>query len=162
MCSYFHLKSISKELLDRERRSTLFRLLNIVPEACIFEVGSTAVDGVIGKQDLDFLVRVATTEFLPARTALDQIFSRNPEQLSNGKFQGYHVESELDVAVQLTIEGGPYDHFLTFLTALKSNADLRQKYNALKMKYDGALMSDYREAKHQFIERVLSTTGKGD
>lgn len=132
-------------------------LAKIVPTESVFEVGSTAVAGIIGKQDLDFLVRVPPEKFQATRAALDQAFTRNPEQLSNAIYQGYIVESNMDVAIQLTIEDGPFDNFLAFLDRLRESAELRQEYNELKRQFDGALMADYREAKQVFIERVLAS-----
>ena len=100
---------------DNERRRTRSRLSELVSIDCLFEVGSTAVEGVIGKQDLDFLVRVKSSDFPSVRNALDQVFTTNADQKSNHQYQGYCVESEPDVAIQLTIEDGPYNNFLTFL-----------------------------------------------
>ena len=156
MTVYFYINNISTETLDHERSRTLSRLSELVSRDCLFEVGSTALEGVIGKQDLDFLVRVKPSEFLSVRKALDEEFTRNPDQLSNDQYQGYYVESELDVAIQLTIEDGPYDNFLTFLAMLQANADLRKEYNALKKAFDGLPMSKYRDAKDEFIARVLA------
>ena len=125
-------------------------------DADVLEVGSTAIPGVIGKGDLDLLVRVDRDEFVRARAALDGALARNTNQLSNEVYQGYLVESPLDAAVQLTIRGGPYDNFLAFLDALRADAELREEYNALKRRFDGQSMSDYREAKSAFIARVLA------
>ena len=156
MKTIFHINKIGLESLEAERNRVVNTITSIVPERSLYEVGSTAVDGVIGKQDLDFLVRVPSADFPSTRTVLDKVFTRNPDQLSNDVYQGYTVESVMDVAIQLTIEGGSYDNFLTFLAELQASADLRQKYNELKIKYDGLPMSEYRDAKHNFIERVLA------
>lgn len=161
MSAIFHINKISLESLESERYRTVSTITSIVPEHSLYEVGSTAVDGVIGKQDLDFLVRVPLADFLSTRTALDKVFARNPDQLSNDVYQGYTVESVMDVAIQLMIEGGPYDNFLTFLAELQASADLRQKYNELKVEFDGLPMSEYRDAKHEFIERVLAAGNEG-
>lgn len=152
----FRINNISPDTLDKERERTVRRILAIVQKINVFEVGSTAVAGVIGKQDLDFLVLVTADEFDSVRSALDKAFARNPHQLSNDYFQGYTVESELDIAIQLTIKGSQYDNFLEFLTVLRESAALRHEYNALKLKFNGALMADYQDAKHEFITRVLA------
>lgn len=157
MTNIFRLNHISLESLEAERNQALSQIRAVVPEHSLYEVGSTAVHGVIGKQDLDFLVRVPEAEFKATRTALDKAFTRNPEQLSNEVYQGYLVNSAMDVAIQLTTEGGQYDDFLTFLAMLQASADLRQRYNELKMEFDGQPMSEYRDAKNQFIEHALST-----
>lgn len=133
-------------------------ITSIVNESRLYEVGSTAVDGVIGKQDLDYLVQVPSADFHRTRAALDKAFTRNPDQVSNDIYQGYIVDSEMDVAIQLTVEGGPYDDFLKFLAALRASTDLREKYNKLKSKFDGLPMSEYRDAKHLFIEQVLAAS----
>jgi len=132
-----------------------------VPSEYVHEVGSTAVAGVLGKQDLDFLVLVPTRDFPNIRAVLDQWFARNPEQRSNDVYQGYKVDSDLDVSIQLTVEGGPHDDFLDFLARLRASATLRAEYNELKKSFDGRDMHEYRFAKRAFIERVLSSTNVG-
>lgn len=131
-------------------------LASIIPADQFHEVGSTAVAGVIGKQDLDFLVLVPKADFLTTRAALDQMFQRNAEQLSNAVYQGYIVSSEPDVAVQLTIKGGPNDNFLEFVELLRGNDRLITRYNKLKEKFDGQPMDKYRAAKRAFIEQALA------
>lgn len=120
------------------------------------EVGSAAIPGVLGKQDLDFMVRVQAKDFFDARRDMDAVFGRNPLQLSDDVFQGYIVKSPMDIAVQLLVAGSPYDTFERFLEALRLDSDLVEAYNALKRKWDGKSMSGYRLAKNVFIESVLS------
>ena len=120
------------------------------------EVGSTAVAGAVGKQDIDFAVRVPAAFFVKTRRCLDAYLERNPDQLSNSEYQGYHVGSNFDVAVQLIVSGGQYDHFERFLQALNSNSDLVKVYNSLKRKWNGKPMDDYPRAKRAFIEVVLA------
>lgn len=155
MDMHFHLKPTDPRLAT-ERDQLLSTLAKLVPEADVVEVGSTAIPGVIGKGDLDVLVRVPEGRFQATRQALDGAFPRNPEQLSNAIYQGYTVPSELDVAIQLTVAGGPYDDFLPFLEALRAEPELVQAYNALKRRWDGKPMDAYREAKSSFIQAVLA------
>jgi len=155
MTEYFTISDIDEGELDAERQRTLAKLGEIVPQDSFFEVGSTAVPGVIGKQDLDFLVRVPKARFANTRSVLDTVFQRNPNQLSTDIYQGYTVKSDMDVAIQLTIEGGPHDTFLEFLERLRNSADLRTRYNDLKRKYDGKPMDDYRNEKRAFIEAAI-------
>jgi GrpB-like predicted nucleotidyltransferase (UPF0157 family) len=141
--------------LASERERALALLRGAVPEAEVFEVGSTAVEGVIGKGDLDFLVRVGPAAFPGLLQKLDAVLARNPNQLSNDAYQGYVVPSPLDVAVQATVKGGPYDDFLAFLDALRGDPALVDEYNALKREWHGRPMDAYREAKGAFVRRVL-------
>lgn len=128
----------------------------VVPDADVREVGSTAVVGAIGKGDIDVLVRVHAGEFSKVRGRLDRAFARNPDQLSSEDFQGYLVPSHLDVAIQLTVLGGPHDDFLRFADLLRASPRLLAEYNALKRAHDGAPMDLYRAAKAAFIESVLT------
>lgn len=158
MVEVFRITDIDPRVLDAERRRVLALLTAIVPQERVHEVGSTAVPGIVGKQDLDFLVLVQTQDFCSTRRDLDRRFPRNPGQLSNDVYQGYKVDSDLDVAIQLTIEGGAHDNFLVFLAELRASASLRAEYNRLKQAFDGRAMDEYRDAKGAFIEKVLSAT----
>jgi len=127
-----------------------------VPLASVLEVGSTAVEGVVGKQDIDIVVRVPAESFADTRDILDRMFSRNASQMSNSEYQGYLVTSSLDVAIQLVVAGGKYDTFVAFLQALSTDPTIRQAYNQLKIAWNGQPMQDYRVAKQEFIESVLN------
>jgi GrpB-like predicted nucleotidyltransferase (UPF0157 family) len=119
------------------------------------EVGSTALAGVVGKQDLDFVVRVPSSRFEHSRIALDAQFPRNQRQLCEHGFQGYCVPSQLEAAIQLIVAGSQHDNFERFLNCLTASTELRQAYNALKIAFDGRPMHEYRLAKSAFIEAAL-------
>lgn len=158
----FRVNNLPSKLLQQERERALTLLTQLVSKMFVFEVGSTAVDGILGKQDLDFLVRVPKEHFASTPLLLDENFARNPQQFSSEIYQGYIVDSELDVAIQLTIEGGPQDTFLDFLNLLRSNPELRDQYNQLKKIYDGKPMDIYRDAKRAFIEDALRALNSRD
>ncbi len=142
---------------ERDRVDSLLRQL--LPCAHISEVGSSAVDGVLGKQDIDFAVLVAEELFVETRAILDGAFERNQQQYSSDDYQGYTASSTWDVAIQLTVRGGPHDDFHAFLDALKASPALRDSYNALKRRWNGKPMQAYRDAKAQFIEAALQERG---
>jgi len=156
MVERFHISDIDPDVLDLERKRILDLLKAHITPEWVHEVGSTAVPGVVGKQDLDFLVLVPATDFLRTSTDLDRLFQRNAEQLSTNTYQGYRVDSDLDVAIQLTVEDGPYDTFLVFLDRLRDSESLRSDYNQLKQAFEGRPMNAYRDAKRLFIERVVA------
>lgn len=156
MGEVFRISNIDPAVVEAERARALNLIASAIPRSSIHEVGSTAVAGLVGKQDLDFLVLVPKAEFRATRSVLDQFFKRNPEQLSNDVYQGYTVSSDLDVAIQLTVEGGPNDTFFAFINLLRGSAVLRHEYNQLKEAFDGRSMDNYREAKREFIENALS------
>ena len=155
MTATFRIQHVDPASLDDARQRALASIHEVVPAAYVYEVGSTAVAGVIGKQDLDFLVRLPATAFATTRDALDQRFARDPDQLSNAVYQGYRIDSVLDVAIQLTVEGSPHDTFLEFIERLRESDALREQYNELKRAFDGRAMHEYRTAKQRFIEGVL-------
>jgi GrpB-like predicted nucleotidyltransferase (UPF0157 family) len=152
---FFEIKDIDRRALQSERERVLCALRNLVPFASVFEVGSTAVEGVIGKQDIDFVVRVPRDRFDSTRRILDSNFPRNPEQLSTQEYQGYVVPSSMDVAIQLIVENGKHDDFHVFAQLLASNRDVREAYNQLKARWHGRPMQEYRLAKQRFIESSL-------
>jgi GrpB-like predicted nucleotidyltransferase (UPF0157 family) len=158
MAELFAIQNIDDDVLQAECERVFVLLRSLLPSIEIHPVGSTAVPGVVGKQDIDLLVRVPASQFETTQQTLDAHFARNPDQLSTDDFQGYHVESPFDVAIQLTIADGPYDNFLAFLSALRSDPAIVDAYNALKRQWNGRPMEEYRQAKHDFIQAVLSRT----
>lgn len=152
----FRIKSPHLRMMRRERVRVVRFLREWLPYADVREVGSTAVPGVIGKEDLDFAIKVSADKFDCARMLLDTSFIRNPHQLSDHCIQGYNVESGLEVSLQLIVRNSPYDIFDSFLCMLKQDAELRDAYNRLKMQWDGKSMQAYRHAKDAFIAQALS------
>jgi GrpB-like predicted nucleotidyltransferase (UPF0157 family) len=152
----FRIQAIAPELLEAERRRVVALLDEAVPEAEVIEVGSTAIPGVIGKGDLDILVRCPADRFDETLLRLDACLPRNPKQFSSADYQGYVVPSPLDVALQVTVAGGPHDDFVPFVEALTADPDLVERYNQLKRTWDGRPMDAYREAKADFIQQVLA------
>jgi GrpB-like predicted nucleotidyltransferase (UPF0157 family) len=142
--------------LPRERDRAIAAVRAVAPHAEVFEVGSTAIEGVVGKQDIDLLVRVALEDFERTRALLDGAFERDAQQLSNELYQGYRVASPLDVALQFTVRGCRYDRFLLFIEALRDNPERIEAYNALKRRWHGQSMREYRVEKSAFIESVLA------
>jgi GrpB-like predicted nucleotidyltransferase (UPF0157 family) len=155
----FTLASMDTQALTAEAARVIAAVSSMVPECQVLEVGSTAVPGAIGKGDIDILVRAAAGDFENARRTLDGAFQRNPDQFSSEEFQGYTVASVHDVALQLTVAGCPHDCFEAFVLALRSDATLLARYNALKREWDGRPMDAYRDAKAKFIRATLGLEG---
>lgn len=153
----FYIVEGNTALLASERDRVVAWLAPLLPGAEIREVGSTAVPGAIGKGDIDLLVRTPPERFEATRTLLDGLVPRNPNQLSNAIYQGYTVPSPLDIAIQLTVAGGPYDDFVAFLDDLIADPALLAAYNQLKREWHGHSMDEYREAKAAFIEGRRTT-----
>ena len=155
MVEIFRINNITPSQLKSEKNATLKLLKELIPDALIIEVGSTAIKGVIGKQDIDILVRTTKKDFSTTRDILDKNFQRNTKQISNNEYQSYRVDSSIDIAIQLTIIDSQYDNFEQFLKILNTTPSLIKEYNDLKRKWNGMPMNEYRRAKSNFIETVL-------
>lgn len=151
----FTIADIDTDLLAKESVRVRSLLAASLPQAEIVEVGSTAIPGLVGKGDLDILVRVAPADFAFSKDVLDGLLSPNLHQHADSGFQGYIVTSPIDVAVQLTVRDGPQDHFTDFLAILRANPAVVQAYNKLKFEWNGRPMAAYRAAKEQFIRHLL-------
>lgn len=142
-------------IMRLERVRVVRRLRALLPYADIHEIGSTVVLGVVGKQDLDFSIKVRADNFEQAKKSLDAEFPRNAEQIADNCIQGYKVQSNLDVALQLIVINSQYDIFDTFICMLIRDAELRAAYNRLKIQWNGKPMNEYRQAKGAFISQAL-------
>lgn len=151
----FHIVESPPERLDAARDKVLEILRALFPADCYMEVGSTAVEGLVGKGDLDYAVRVPKEIFPDARQKLDRYFQRNPDQLSNEVFQGYIVDAPVDTAVQLLAKDSEYDIFEPFLQILRDDPQARDAYNRFKWQMNGMPMEYYRQEKAKFIEALL-------
>ena len=159
MRAVFEIQESDHALLACERERLLGLVRAAVPYADVLEVGSTAIPGVVGKGDIDLLARCDAVDFERMTTALDRVLVWNPDQLCTPEYRGYTCPSPLDLAVQATVRGGPYDDFEPFLDALRADATLVDAYNELKRRFDGQPMDVYREAKAAFIRAVLDQAG---
>jgi GrpB-like predicted nucleotidyltransferase (UPF0157 family) len=151
----FQLRPPDPERLAPVRDRFIEAIRRALPHADVREVGSTAIPGSIGKQDIDILVRVPRDGFAVARQRLDALFERDAQQMANARYQGYTLSRDPDVSVQLTVTGCRHDVFLPFLEALQADPQLLQAYEQLKRDWDGKPMQAYRRAKARFIEQVL-------
>jgi GrpB-like predicted nucleotidyltransferase (UPF0157 family) len=141
---------------EQERARILTLVRRVVPDAIVREIGSTAVQGILGKQDLDIVVLASEGTFDAIRRRLDVVFERDLDQFRDAIYQAYRVESFLDVKIQATVHGGPHDTFDAFLEALRVEPTVADGYNRLKLRWHGRPMHEYREAKSAFICAAIS------
>jgi GrpB-like predicted nucleotidyltransferase (UPF0157 family) len=111
----------------------------IIPGGDIQHVGSTAIPGSLTKGDLDIQVRIAASQYQAAKACLCvEDYSR-----------------DTPVGVHLTVIGGSCDSQFLFRDLLNSQEQLREAYNELKLSFEGKSMTSYRDAKAEFVERLL-------
>ena len=120
-------------------------------------VGATAIPGCLTKGDLDIVVRVPAQSFADADLMLASKFNRNEDSVRTETFSAFEDTScDPQLGIQLTAIDGPFDFFHRFVHALTSSPQLVKEYNALKRAHNGRDASQYRAAKAQFFERVLT------
>ena len=139
-------------------------LRDILPaSARISHIGSTAVEGLQTKGDLDILVRVPKDAFMAADAALAARFPRNKGSVRTDDFSAFEVPDEaLPVGIQLAAIDGAFDHFHLFAAALAAHPALIDGFNEIKQLFDGQPMTDYRAAKALFINAVLDGIARGE
>jgi GrpB-like predicted nucleotidyltransferase (UPF0157 family) len=135
------------------------KIIEILPNARVEHVGSSAIPGAISKGDLDIFVGVTQDDFLEAIDLIKHIgFSEKLNTLRTDSLCMMTSSTyNEDVAVQLVANGSEHESFLEFRDKLRSNPDLVSRYNQLKFDCKGLAHDNYREVKSAFIETVLKT-----
>jgi GrpB-like predicted nucleotidyltransferase (UPF0157 family) len=124
----------------------------------IIHVGSTAVSGCLTKGDIDILVRVSTADFPDALAKLDEILVRSDRNISTHDYIEFdYVGDDLPVSVQLVSVGGVHDDFFYRVPLiLNHDKEALQKFNNLKIAFNGCDMETYRRAKSKFFESLIT------
>ncbi|WP_052256521.1 GrpB family protein [Salinicoccus sp. YB14-2] len=130
----------------------------MIPGADIQHVGSTAIPDSVTKGDLDIQVRVSPNQFNHAVNILSEMYDTNNSSIKTKEFRAFKDdETNPPLGIQLTVIGSEFDFFWKFRDVLLQNMDLKNEYDALKLKYENSSMSDYREAKDIFFEEIQQT-----
>jgi GrpB-like predicted nucleotidyltransferase (UPF0157 family) len=128
----------------------------IIPGGDIQHVGSTAIPGSLTKGDLDIQVRIAASQYQAAKACLCERYDINTGGFAADdaiSFEDYSRDTP--VGVHLTVIGGSCDSQFLFRDLLNSQEQLREAYNELKLSFEGKSMTSYRDAKAEFVERLL-------
>jgi len=147
----------------RQRAQELFlkeqkRILRVVPNADIQHIGSTAIPDSLTKGDLDIQVRVKQKDFEKAQNALSKIYKSNKGNPPTKTYASFKDDdAKIPLGVQLTVIGSKEDNFTALRDILVSDKKHLKAYNALKERYQGKPMREYRKAKGKFIENILKT-----
>lgn len=146
----FHEKALHR--FEQVKR----KLEMLIPGSDIQHVGSTAVPGSLTKGDLDIQVRVGAMQYAQARQRLCEVYSVNNGGFATSdaiSFEDYN--SDPSTGIHLTVVGGSCDLQWKFRDMLIASASLRREYDELKRQFEGKSMTEYRNAKAGFVERVL-------
>jgi len=129
-----------------------------LPDADIQHVGSTAIPNSLTKGDVDIQVRVKSDHFFTAVEKLSNLYDINDGSVKTEQFRAFEDETENpSLGVQLTVKGSEYDFFWKFRDVLIMNDTYREKYDNLKIKYEGIDMERYRDAKGEFFDKIMTT-----
>lgn len=129
----------------------------LLPGSDIQHVGSTAIPGSLTKGDLDIQVRVAASQYETAKKCLQEIYSVNVGGFATDDAISFDDRTvEPHTGVHLTIAGGSADIQWRFRDLLIEFEPLRRDYDDLKRQFEGKSMAKYRDAKAEFICRVLA------
>jgi GrpB-like predicted nucleotidyltransferase (UPF0157 family) len=138
------------------------RVLELLPEAEVEHVGSTAIRGALTKGDLDLLVRVEPGDFDAAVAGLRGLYAVDQPENWTATFASFADPQAADppVGVQLAVAGSADDAlFAPFRDALVGDPALLAEYNALKLRSDGEDYDRYTDVKAEFVKRVLASLG---
>jgi len=154
---FIHHSAVSEKVEETFLIHKTF-IANLLPEADIQHVGSSAVPNSITKGDLDIQVRVKAHHFPKAAQELTKLYEINEGSTKSQSFRAFKDDSvDPPLGVQLTVIGSEYDFFWKFRDILKMNDHYSKEYDELKRKFEGRDMELYRKAKNEFFERLMET-----
>ncbi|GGE59597.1 GrpB family protein [Priestia taiwanensis] len=156
-CVHFLEQTEIKESIHSEFSRHKLMIMNVLPHADIQHVGSTAIPYSITKGDLDIQVRVWKKDFEKAVEMLSTLYDVNEGSTETSFFKAFQDDTlVIPVGVQLTVIDSELDIFWKIRDTLLTNDELRVEYDNLKRTFEGKSMEAYREAKDEFLERVLA------
>lgn len=129
-----------------------------LPYARVEHVGSTAIPGALTKGDLDVCAVVSEKDFAAAKGRLADAFQiHQPENWTDG-FASFIAPPEdgVDIGVQLVVaESTEEAWFIAWRELLRSDSDLRNRYDQLKLRHQADPTDSYRAAKERLILNTL-------
>ncbi|MFT4020958.1 MAG: GrpB family protein [Acinetobacter sp.] len=133
------------------------KILQLLPDAKVEHIGSSAIPHAISKGDLDIYIEVESSQFEKAISLLTTLsFKEKQNTLRTPDLCMLESCNGDNVAFQLVRTGSKFQNFLTFRDQLCLSSSLLAQYNSLKQNCIGMHPSEYRQIKASFIEQVLN------
>jgi len=138
---------------------------SFLPLARVEHIGSSAIEGMVSKGDLDIFLGVDKE----AHTSTLEIIKSFGFEIKQGTLRTDELcmlisaSYPIEVAIQVVANGSVFENFLIFRDLLQSDVVLKNEYNQLKESSAGLTEDDYRLKKSAFIENILkvrSVNGK--
>ena len=147
---------LSSEELIKSTQETSIELDNLLKELLPFSdiqhVGSSSIPGAIGKLDLDFQIRVEEKDFEKVIDILNSNFKEKRKELWKEGFAIFKtIKNNIAIDLVVTVKDSIYDDCYKVRDELRSNKNILEEYNKLKMKYQGKPYSEYSKAKCEFL-----------
>jgi GrpB-like predicted nucleotidyltransferase (UPF0157 family) len=132
-------------------------LTAILPDARVAHVGASAVPGAYSRGEVDICVAVPRDSFGEALGVLVEAgFTIRPKNVRTEQLCVLDAPySEVPLALLLIETGSRFESLRAFRDALRSDASLLARYNAVRIEAGPQGAAAYRGAKNAFIERVL-------
>ena len=129
-----------------------------MPKADIQHIGSTAIPNAMTKGDLDLQARVEKDDFQEATAKLKKLYEINQPDNWTENYASFK-DDKRNMGVQLTVRGSDDDRqFQEQQKLLGSNPEVLERYNKIKLSFNGKDIKDYRIARAKFFEE-LKTEG---
>ncbi len=142
---------IANKIFEEQKK----RILESLPFAKVYHIGSTAVPNSITKGDLDINVRVKMKHFEEACKKLEELYSIDVNNKRTNTTASFKDDlQELPIGIQLTVIGSKYDDFVKLRDLLLNNYVLLKELNELKRKFEGKDMGEYRTEKAKFFQKL--------
>lgn len=123
----FQLKSVNQTILKRMVQKHSLQIQQLIPNAEIHHLGSTAVPNALTKGDIDLQIRVKQKDFPEAKRLLLSKYELNTGSSQTSFFSAFEMEDELPIGVQLTVINSEIDHFWKFSEFLKANPTIQEE-----------------------------------
>jgi len=131
------------------------QIKKVIPNADIHHVGSSAIPNSLTKGNLDIQVRVSTKSIPIAFEELSKLYELNEGSIKTNEFRAFKDDTITPpLGIQLTVFASEFDFFWKFRDILLQNGKYRIEYDNLKREFEGKEMDKYREAKHDFFNKI--------
>lgn len=155
---YFSNSPLLFDIAEKAYLTHKTTIKNLLPQADVQHVGSTAIPNSFTKGDLDIQVRVDAESFPIAVNLLSTVYEVNIGSIATDSFQAFKDDSTTPpLGIQLTVINSEHDFFWKFRDILLRHESYRQEYDELKLKYNGKEMDRYREAKNEFFQKIMDS-----
>jgi GrpB-like predicted nucleotidyltransferase (UPF0157 family) len=148
---FFSYEDVHKEIAKLFIKEHAF-LHQVLSLPIIEHVGSSAVPGALTKKDLDIQIRVPGKYFPKAVLILCDLLAIHHREIWNEQFAVFTGhDKDIHIDYMVTVIDSPYDTFYKVRDYLRTHPDMLERYDALKLEYEGKEYLEYSRAKVEFF-----------